>query len=60
MAMTEEERDDVLLGLFIQLSRILDALYIIAGPEQSKKLDNLHREGGLLSSDPYMKYEDES
>ena len=59
MAMSEEERDDVLLGIFIQLSRVLDALYVIAGPEESRKLDNLHRDGGTLSSDPYIKYEEE-
>jgi hypothetical protein len=60
MAMTEEERDDLLLGIFIQLSRVLDALYILAGPEKSNQLDSLHRDGGLLSSDPYIKYGDES
>lgn len=57
--MTDEERDDVLLGIFIQLSRVLDALYVIAGEEKSKKLDNMHREGVIMSSDPVLKFEED-
>jgi hypothetical protein len=49
-----EPDNEILLAIFVQLSRILDALYVIAGPEQAKKLDELHSSGGLLSSDPYL------
>lgn len=51
-----DETDDnqILMAIYVQLSRILDALYIIAGPEQAKKLDELHSRGGLLSSEPLL------
>lgn len=51
--MNDDDRQ--LLGaIYVQLSRILDALYVIAGPEKSEKLNSLHAGGGILSSEPLL------
>jgi hypothetical protein len=50
-----DEQDRELLGaIYVQLSRILDALYVIAGPEKGEKLNSLHAGGGILSSEPLL------
>lgn len=50
----QPEEFDLQGAIFVQLSRILDALYVIAGPEQGQKLSELHAAGRLLSPEPYL------
>lgn len=51
--MNDDDRQ--LLGaIYVQLSRILDALYVIAGEEKGNKLNSLHAGGGILSSEPLL------
>jgi hypothetical protein len=55
-----DDQSELLMAMYVQLSRILDALYVIAGKEEGPKLDQLHSAGGLLSSDPYLIAKDEN
>jgi len=56
--MNDEDRE-LLIGIYIQLSRVLDALYVIAGPVEGKKLNDTHTAGNLLSSEPFLRIEDD-
>lgn len=48
------EQNELLGGIFVQLSRILDTLYVMSGEQNSSRLDTLHRAGGILSSEPLL------
>jgi hypothetical protein len=54
-----EVTDDLQFATFVQVSRILDALYILLGPENGEKLKKHHEAGGLFSPDPYLVVPDE-
>lgn len=56
--MTPEDRDDILIAIYIQLSRIYDLLLI--GPDGDKKaLIELHKEGKTIGPAPALIEDDE-
>jgi hypothetical protein len=54
--MTDEPEvtDDIQFAIYVQLSRILDALYISLGPTEGKRLSEIHASGKLVGPDPYL------
>ena len=53
MTMTPEDRDDILLAIYIQLSRIYDLLLV--GPDADRKaIADMHEEGKLLGPIPSL------
>jgi hypothetical protein len=48
------EDKDLLLALYFNSRRVLDALYVLLGPEKSKKLQEIHEAGEFLSIDPFV------
>ena len=51
--MTPEDRDDILIAIYIQLSRIYDLLLI--GPDGDKKaLIELHKQGKTIGPAPSL------
>ena len=56
--MTPDDRDDIILAMYIQLSRIYDLLLI--GPDGDKKaLVELHKEGKLIGPPPSLAEQEE-
>ena len=56
--MTSEDRDDIILAMYIQLSRIYDLLLI--GPDGDKKaLIELHKQGNLIGPPPSLAEQEE-
>lgn len=56
--MTQEERDDVLVAIYVQLSRIYDLLLV--GPEADRKLiSEEHAKGHIIGPPPMMMQDDE-
>jgi hypothetical protein len=53
-----EENDNILLGIYIQLSRVYDMLMIIADGvgkgEEALEIRNLHAEGKILTPPPSL------
>lgn len=58
-----EEKDNILLGIYIQLSRVYDMLMLIADGvgkgEEAIEIRNLHKEGKILTPPPSL-VEDEN
>jgi hypothetical protein len=58
-----EENDNILLGIYIQLSRVYDMLMLIADGvgkgEEAIEIRNLHNEGKILTPPPSL-VEDEN
>jgi hypothetical protein len=52
MVMTEEERDDVLLGIYIQMSRIYDIL-LSSSPHRTA-IELKHSQGQLIGPEPSL------
>ena len=51
--MNEEDKDNILLGIYVQLSRIYDLLLV--GPEADKKeIVEIHTQGRLLGPPPML------
>lgn len=56
--MKPEERDDVLIAIYIQLSRIYDILLL--GPEADRKaIAEAHKNGQLIGPEPVMSSDEE-
>lgn len=53
-----EENDNILLGIYIQLSRVYDMLMLIADGvgkgEEALEIRNLHAEGKILTPAPSL------
>jgi hypothetical protein len=53
-----EENDNILLGIYIQLSRVYDMLMIIADGvgkgEEALEIRNLHEQGHILTPPPSL------
>ena len=56
--MTPEDRDDILLAIYIQLSRIYDIL-LIGDNGDIKELIQLHKEGKILGPPPALTEQEE-
>jgi hypothetical protein len=50
-----EELMEMLGGIFVQVSRMYDALMFLVTPEQQKTIDDLHSRGELFASPPSLK-----
>jgi hypothetical protein len=61
--MTNEDMEDLLLALYVQLSRIYDMLVIVADGvgkgEEALAVRDLHADGKILTPAPYLKPEEE-
>jgi hypothetical protein len=49
-----EELMEMLGGIFVQLSRVYDALMFVVSPEHQKVLDDMHSKGELFASPPSL------
>lgn len=53
-----EENDNILLGIYIQLSRVYDMLMLIADGvgkgEEALEVRNLHEQGNILTPPPSL------
>jgi hypothetical protein len=53
-----EENDNILLGIYIQLSRVYDMLMLVADGvgkgEEALEIRNLHQEGKILTPPPSL------
>jgi hypothetical protein len=56
--MTNEDLEDLLLALYVQLSRVYDMLVIIADGvgkgEEALEIRDLHADGKILTPPPYL------
>jgi hypothetical protein len=56
--MTNEDMEDLLLALYVQLSRIYDMLVIVADGvgkgEEALEVRDLHADGKILTPPPYL------
>ena len=58
MTMTQEEKDDLLLAIYIQLSRIYDILLV--GPDIDRQaIAELHNSGKFIGPEPSMMPEED-
>lgn len=61
--MNNEEQYNIMLGIYIQLSRVYDMLMIIADGvgkgEEALEIRNLHNEGKILTPPPSLVEDDD-
>lgn len=54
--MEEPETHDLLMALYIQMSRVYDALMLMLDNDVRERLHEMHSKGQLLGADPILDY----
>lgn len=54
--MEEPQTHDLLMALYIQVSRVYDALMLMLDNDVRERLDEMHQAGHLLGADPILDY----